>query len=505
MDSQMSQLEKDDKLASEELELDQKARKAAVTDEKYEEPQRDAAVTVNSDVFAAGDGTVEFRGVHWFGAACLIAKSQFGLGVLGIPFTFMTLGFFPGMLSLVILSVITTWTGLVVGNFRNRHPSIHSIGDAAYVLFGVWGREVMGATFWLLYTFCYGAAALTVSKAFNTFSDHSLCTVGFVGIAAILSLLLGSLTRTLKTMSWCSYVALASVFLGVWVTAIACLTQDRPAAAPPAPAPVMKNITAFAATSFGPAMAAVSTQLFSLGGTASFFSIHAEMENPHHYRRSLLAGQGFVVLNYIVVSAIMYGKVGSYITSPALGSAGERIKVVAYGISFPALLFSCFFQAHLAAKYTFVRLLRNTKHLQHNTTVHWTVWLASLILSLVVGFAVAGAIPFFGDLLGLIGAFLMPSFTIIVPACLALYSSVEDDERLQADVQAIARGNWLLKSWSAAKARGKRSTTVVIAAYVSIVLGLFIFVAGTYGSIVTIIDSYATGSIGSAFSCADNA
>lgn len=319
----------------------------------------------------------------------MIAKSQFGLGVLGLPFTFITLGFVPGMLSLALLSLITTWTGVVVGDFRNRHPNIHSIGDAAYMAFGSAGKEIMGITFWLLYTFCYGASALTVSKALNTFTNHSVCTMGFVAVAAALSLVLGMATRTLKWMSWCGYVAIVSIFLGVWVTAIACLAQSRPAAAPADLVIVDKGIRAFVRPAFGAAMAAVSTQLFALGGTASFFTIHAEMKDPNHYRRSLYLGQGFVVINYLVVSAIMYGKVGQYIASPALGSAGETIKTIAYGISMPALLFSCFFQAHLAAKYTFVRMLRETRHLQQNTTVHWSVWIGSLVVVLVVGFVVA--------------------------------------------------------------------------------------------------------------------
>lgn len=434
----------------------------------------------------------------------MIAKSQFGLGVLGIPFTFMTLGLVPGMISLVILSAITTWTGLLVGDFRNRHPSVHSIGDASYALFGAWGREAMGFTFWLLYTMAYGAAAMTVAKAFNTFSDHSLCTMGFVGIAAVISLFLGAVTRTLKVMTWFSYIALLSVFLGVWVTAIACLTQDRPAAAPPAPAPVNKDIRAFSDTTLAAAMSAVSTQLFSLGGTASFFTIHAEMKNPLEYRKSLWVGQAFVIFNYIVVSLIMYGKVGAYITSPALGSAGPSIKVVAYAVSIPALFFSCFFQAHLSAKYTFVRLLRNTRHLQRNTFTHWAVWLGSLVLVLVLGFVVAGAVPFFGDLLGLMGAFLMPSFVIIVPACLALYMYVEKSEAHANKPESFAKGRWFLHSWAAAKANGTYAMFETLCVYASIIIALFIFVAGTYGSVVVIMESYAEGKVGSAFSCADN-
>lgn len=413
----------------------------------------------------------------------------------------MTLGFVPGMIILVLLSAITTWTGLLVGDFRNRHPAIHSIGDAAFLVFGPVARELLGGLFWLQYTLAYGASALTVAAALNTFTDHSACTVGFVAVAAAISLAIGVPTRTLKWMSWWGYVALASIFLGVWVTAIACLAQSRPAAAPQDLPVVDKDIRKFAMPSLGAAMTAVSTQMFALGATAAFFSIHAEMKNPHHFNRSLYLGQGFVVLNYIVVSAIIYGKVGQYIASPALGSAGHTVKIVAYAISIPGLLFSCFFQAHLAAKYTFVRILRKTKHLQQNTAIHWGVWVGSLMFSLIFGFVVAGAVPFFDDLLGLIGAVIIPWFAMIVPACLALYTIVETSGERGT---SMGKGSWLLSTFGAAWRQGSKTTIVAAFAWLCAVSGLFVFVAGTYGSIKSIADSYASGDIGSAFSCADN-
>ncbi|CAO1633175.1 unnamed protein product [Parajaminaea phylloscopi] len=451
----------------------------------------------DSEVFATGQA-VEFRGVSCIGAAFLVAKLQFGLGILGVPLTFHTLGLVPGIITLLILSAITSWTGVILGDFRNSHPDVQSIGDAAFRLFGTPGREAAGVAFWLLYTFCYGSAALSLTQAFNALSDHSMCTMGFLGIAAAGAFVLGAATRTLKWMSYCSYVALTSIFLAVWITAIACLAQSRPAAAPLGEE-VNKNIRAVTAVPFSSAMAAVSTQLFALGGTPGFLSIHAEMRNPLDYRKAFLTGQSFVVLNYIIVSVMIYCKVGVYITSPALGSAGPLIKKISYGIALPSLFYSAFFQAHLAAKYTFVRSLRGTRHLQQNTLVHWSVWLGGMTVVILIGFVVAGAIPFFGDLLGLIGAFLMPHFCLVVPCCMLLYSIAERHSQ-PTDGVAWIRSSWLLVR----KSDRRRTRVVIMLCYAVITIGTFIFVAGTYGSIKSILDSYASGSIGKPFSCADN-
>lgn len=114
----------------------------------------------DQNVFKITDKGPDFRGLTCFGAAALVVKTQFGLGILGLPHTFYILGVIPGLISLITLCILTTWSGVVVGHFRLRHPHTYSIGDAAEILFGPAGREFMGAAFWLFYTLAYGATVL---------------------------------------------------------------------------------------------------------------------------------------------------------------------------------------------------------------------------------------------------------------------------------------------------------------------------------------------------------
>lgn len=453
------------------------------------------------EVFARTEDGPDFRGVSCFGAAVLIAKSQFGLGVLSLPLTFQSLGFVPGLISLIVLSLVSTYTGIIVGKFRLSHPQVHSVGDATYLMFGKPGMELLGLASWLFYTLCYGASVLTVSIAFNTLTEHAACTMAWAGMAAGISFILGLLTRTMKVLSWCGYVGLASIFTSVWIVAIACLTQSSPAAAP-AGEPVNRGIRAFPASSvpYSTIATAVATQLLSLCGTASFFTIHSEMKDQTKYVKSLLMGQGFVVFNYLVVSCIVFGKVGQYVTSPALGSAGPLFKKIAYGIALPGLFFSCFFQAHIAAKYALVRILRGTKHLQSNSLIHWGTWSAMMAIVIVIGFIVAGAIPFFNDLLGLIGALLGTSFTLIIPGFLALYVLAEQGDKPLVHTKGL---RWLrssTKNWF----NSKGNMLIASVACFAILAGSYITVSGIYGSIVSIANQYNEGVVGSAFSCGDN-
>ena len=55
------------------------------------------------------------------------------------------------------------------------------------------------------------------------------------------------------------------------------------------------------------------------------------------YTRSLLICQGGVTATYFVIGTVVYYFCGSYVASPALGSAGPLIKKIAYGLALPGL------------------------------------------------------------------------------------------------------------------------------------------------------------------------
>ncbi|EGV66721.1 hypothetical protein PSN45_002655 [Yamadazyma tenuis] len=452
------------------------------------------------DVFATKDNKdkVDFRGLTCFGAAILITKTQIGLGVLGLPSTMNVLGFLPGMVCLIVLCILSTWTGVEIGRFRLNHPSVYGIDDATDMIFGKYAREVMGFGFWLFYTLLYGATLLTLSIAFNSLTGHPICSVAWSGIGAVVALILGISIRTMKVLSALGYIAVGSIFLAVWVVAIACLTQGTPSAAPD-PDNIDKMIrVASTGVPFKSIASAIATQLLSLAGTPAFFTIHAEMKDQKQYIKALFLGQGFVVFNYIAISVIVYAKVGQYVASPALGSAGPLFQKISYGIGLPALFFACFFQAHISAKYALVRILRNSMHLQSNSKTHWATWISMMSIVIAIGFVVAGAIPFFDDLLGLIGALLGSFFTLIIPGTLVLW---EIDRRFGPDEKSNTR--WFtssLKYWNS----GKHTAASIFLSHFCIVSGIFILFTGVYGSIASIVDGYADGTVSSAFSCADN-
>ncbi|KAJ5190233.1 uncharacterized protein N7498_009218 [Penicillium cinerascens] len=422
-----------------------------------------------------------YRNVGWLGTAVLMMKTQIGLGVLSIPVAFDSLGVIPGVIVLCAIAAITTWSDYIIGVFKLRHREVYGIDDVGELLLGKPGRIILGGAFILWWIFVAGSGMLGISIGLNAVSSHATCTAVYVAVAAIVTFSLGSI-QTLGRISWLAWLGLVCILTSILIVTIAVGIQDRPSAVPADLVWVPDYKIVNGDVSFTDAITAVSTMVFAYAGTPAFFSIASEMRDPAHYNRSLILCQSVVTGFYLAIGVVIYYFCGSYVSSPALGSAGPTVKIVSYGFALPGLIVSTLLFIHITAKYMFVRILYGSRHLVANTVVHWAVWIGCTLGTTVIAYIIASAIPVFGDLVSLVGALLG------TPMCF----------------QPMA-GMWLYDNWS--KGRDFRTTKWMLmvgwCAFI-IVAGTFLMIGGTYGSIVTIIDSYKQSGGSAAWSCADN-
>jgi amino acid permease len=133
----------------------------------------------------------------------------------------------------------------------------------------------------------------------------------------------------------------------VFVVTIAVGLQDRPAAAPQELGEWKSDYSLVGNPTFVEAISACSTLVFTYAGTPAFFNIVSEMRDPQLYTRSLTICQVTVTVVYIIVGTIMYYFCGSYVASPAIGSAGPLMKKIGYGLALPGLLGSAILLCHV--------------------------------------------------------------------------------------------------------------------------------------------------------------
>lgn len=127
-----------------------------------------------------------------------------------------------------------------------------------------------------------------------------------------------------------------------------------------------------------------------------------------------------------------------------------------------------------------MRILRDSNHLQRNSLIHWGTWLGTVILLAAIAFILSEAIPIFNYLIALTGSICFAPLAIALPGWLWLHDYAE-----------YRKGTvWQKIQWC---------FHIFL-----ILLGAFMCVGGTYGTIKQIVAAYASGIIGSAFDCADN-
>ncbi|CBY01386.1 similar to amino acid transporter [Plenodomus lingam JN3] len=418
--------------------------------------------------------------VGLLGTAGLMMKTQIGLGVLSIPAVFDTLGLIPGVIALLLIGGITLWSNYMVGIFKLKHPEVYGIDDVGQLLFGRIGKEFFAVVFVLLWVFIAGAGMLSVSIGLNAISMHGTCTAVFVVVAFIIGFGLASVS-TLEKVGWLAWVGLAGIISSIFVLTVSVGVQDRPAEAPQF-GPWESDFELFKKPRFSNAAAALASLVFAYAGTPAFFSIVSEMRDPRDYGKALAICQSVVTILYITIGIVVYYYCGSYVASPALGSAGVLMKRICYGLALPGLLVTVMLVTHISAKYVFVRVLRGSYHLSRNTVKHWVVWLSLTFTTALAAYVIASAIPVFNELVSLVGALLGTLMCFQPMGCM-----------------------WLYDNWTAGKVtKTLRWRLMVVWSIFVIISGFFLMISGTYGSVVAIMDSYKENGGTRPWSCEDN-
>jgi hypothetical protein len=256
-------------------------------------------------------------------------------------------------------------------------------------------------------------------------------------------------------------------------------TLDRPTAAPQE-GPYELGYRAVASPTFAAGMASAAAIFSTSAAAPAFFPVVAEMKRPQDFKKSLAVCMAFILSSYLSFSLVVYRWSGQWITSPSLSSAGPGLEKAVFGVGLIGLIVSAALYIHVAAKYLFVRFLRNTRHLQSNTVVHWSLWFGCTFGLSIISFIIAAGIPIFNYIVSLSGSICLAPLSMMLPAILWLYDHPEHR-------------------------KGTAGQKVIYALHVlQLTFSLFLIVGGTYGVVNQIILAYRTGQIARAFSCADN-
>lgn len=404
--------------------------------------------------------------MHWVQGATVMLAENISLGILSLPAVLTQLGLAGGVVAIVLLGIISTYSGYVLWQYKMRYPHINNYGDLGEQLLGRFGKEFFGAAYVIYCIFCMASHLLTFTIAMNVLTKHATCTIVW-GVVGLFIFAVLSAPRTLGGLSWMSAISFLSIFSAVMLTIIALAVGPSAAA----------GLIAAKQTTFPAAFNSATNIVFAYGGHVAWISFIDELRVPMDFPKALVAQQTMDLVLYTIAAVTIYHYAGEGVASPALSSNAPTIKLIAWGIALPTIVIAGVIFAHVTAKYAFRRLFIGTKHLTSKGIVAYTSWYGICFGMWFIAWIIAESIPNFSDLLGFISALFASWFSYGVPGIC-----------------------WFVINWQDGF-RGSQKICLAFCNIGLILLGFLICGAGLYSSGYQMALNSGTGK---SWSCSDN-
>lgn len=113
--------------------------------------------------------------------------NQVGIDILSLPVTLRSLGLIPGLICIVGMGILVTYTAYVLLQFYHRYPTVLNCVDCFRIIGGRLLAIIVGTAFVLNLILTCSSAVITMSIVLNSISEHAICTMTFIAIPTIVS------------------------------------------------------------------------------------------------------------------------------------------------------------------------------------------------------------------------------------------------------------------------------------------------------------------------------
>ncbi|KAL8842052.1 MAG: hypothetical protein Q9170_000655 [Blastenia crenularia] len=431
----------------------------------------------DADVFGREeDHQIQYKTLTWPLVAVLMIAEIVSNGMLSLPSSLAVVGLVPGLVLIIFLGSFALFTSWLLIKFKMRHPEVHNMGDAGFILFGPIGREVLSFGTIVFAVFATGGQLLAGQIALDVLSSSKLCLMLYTGIFTIPTLLC-SLPRTLDRLSWLSVPSVICIIVAGIVGMIGAGLN---------PIDDWGNQFSVAVkTDFVSAFISITNPVFAYAGKKPechfmFFILISEMRRPNDAMKAAYTLQIFATTFYAVFAAVTYIYLGPNVASPSFSSLPLKWSKAAYAIAIPNFLIAGSLYSHTAAKLVFIRCFRKSRHLHEHTVIGWGAWVFLIVLMNGAAFVLAIGVPIFNYLIGLAASLFASWYTYGIAGAFWLYDAWVYKGGLQG-----WRRRWMMSGLS----------------WLTLAAGAFICVAGMYVTIKQIVDAYNSGEVSKPFSC----
>jgi amino acid permease len=422
-------------------------------------------------------------------AVIIFVTNEVGIGMLSLPAALNVLGFFPGILCIIVMGMLSLYTAYNLIQYWRKYPYMLNIVDYGRVLGGPWVEGIFAFGFLINMALISASALVTLTIGLNTVSEHATCTVVFTIVAA-LAMWAMCVPHSMRFVSWASWPCTASIIATVLIVMITLGVQGpRDPTAP-------LNLKAIGSPTFTQAVSAFLNIAFAYTGNQAFPTVLAEMENPSRdFPRAVTIEKCITTTIYVIVASVVYALSGEQVASPAIGSLQPTMAKVSYAVSFIGLLGTGLIFGMTSARYLHVFFIRHIGLIKGGKTersasvastrkkLDWAVWIFAVTLFWIVVWILANAIPVFNSLLNISSSLLLSWFTWGVTVLF-----------------------WFHLNWNGRWRSTKMKLATAAFNVFILVLVFFMMIPGMYASIAALLAVFAdpNQNVNGAFTCADN-
>ncbi|KAG7575423.1 hypothetical protein FFLO_00242 [Filobasidium floriforme] len=414
-------------------------------------------------------------------ATSLLLVEYVVLAILAFPWSYSILGMAGGIITTMIVAACTLYTSLILWRYCMRHPHIRDIADVAYELCGksriAWTAAFIGLA--LNNIFIMGLHVNAGTVAINTLG-YTFCSALWGLIIGVI-MYAGSLVRGFSKAEFAAAISAGTMLLCFFFVVIGHGIQDHPNGfINEMQTPTKWTVWAPEGTTFVQGISALLNIIYTFTGQALIPSFVGDMKNPEEFPTALYISMSVEVLLFTICGAVVYSTTGPLATTPGYGSLTGWFRYVAAALTLPTIIIVGMLYSLVTSRALFFQIFSEKSiHRRTHTVKGWGTWVGIVTAIWVLAYIIGEAIPFFSDLLSVISSLFGSWFGFIF------------------------WGSAYLKMNRGKPFRGLHAIESIIAV-ILIGVGIFILGVGTYASVQSIINSYATGSIKSPFSCSDN-
>ena len=379
-----------------------------VTDIEQSEGEMLGHTEGKRDHIKAAEGDRYFHRLGWKRLTIVLIVQSVALGSLSLPSAFATLGMVAGVILTVGFGIIALYSSYIIGLVKLKYPHLPHYVDFGRLLMGGVGDKIFGVAFVALMVLTVGSHCLTGKLALATITESNICALLFSIMSAVI-LFAFAVPPSFAEISILGYIDFASIIVAIGISIIATAVQKTGSISSdwsPWPKDDLNLSEAFIA---------ISNIVFAYSFASAQPSFMDEMHTPKDFTKSILTLGVTQTTIYTVTGATIYAFVGKDVQSPALLSAGPLFARIAFGVALPVIFISGSINTTVACRFIHGRIYQDSVIRYVNTTKGWVTWLANVSLVTIVAWITAEAIPFFSELLAIVGCLLTSGFALYIP------------------------------------------------------------------------------------------